>query len=137
VLVLEQEKASKVKSIVVEDGFRHFQLKATINTSEYRLNVFGSRLVICSSDSLHKYQLDKIKIQDFALPLPATNLELSDIIPLHVVGKDSNTTDFVVIYREEQLDLDKKFDQVELYLASFSPKYLLKKLDLDLLHVNY
>ena len=43
----------------------------------------------------------------------------------------------MVIFREEQLDVGAAFDNVEVYLGSFSPKYLLKKVDLGELYVNY
>ena len=83
-----------------------------VNTSDYKLNIFGSTLVVCSNDSLHKYQIDKITVQSYEMPVPESNLNQSEIIPVLSLGKDVNTTDFIMIFREEQTDLDKRFDQV-------------------------
>ena len=137
VLVLEQDKASRIRDIAVPDGFRYVQLQTVVNTSDYRLNLFGGVVVVCSSDSLHKYQVDKISVVDFELPMPVTTWGSCEVVPLVALGRDRNNTDFMVIVREERVDLDKKFDQVELYIGSFSAKYLLNKLDLSQLHINY
>ena len=51
-----------MKTISVPDVFSHLQLTTTINTSEYKLNIFGNQLVICSNDALHKYQPEKIVV---------------------------------------------------------------------------
>ena len=137
VLVLEQDKATRIKDIGVPDGFRYMQLQTVVNTSDYKLNIFGRVVVVCSNDSLHKYQVDKITVVDFELPLPVSNLGSCEVVPMVALGRDKNSTDFMVVVREERVDLDKKFDQVEVYIGSFSAKYLLKKLELSQLHVNY
>lgn len=75
-LILEQDKASKLKNIEIpDDCFKFIQLHTVINTSEYKINMFGRKVVLCSNDSLHKYQLDKIVVDEFDLPLPMSSLE--------------------------------------------------------------
>jgi len=63
VLILEEDRANKIKTVVVPQVFDFIRLGTVINTADYKLNLFGNRLIVCSNDSLHRYQLDKITVR--------------------------------------------------------------------------
>lgn len=74
---------------------------------------------------------------DLDLPLPLSNLKRVELFPLLTFGREVRTTDFLIIFREDLLEVEKDFDEAEIYIGSFSSKYLFKKIDLRQIHVNY
>ena len=86
ILILELDKARKMKSISIPEQFTYLQLSSVVNTAEYKLNIFGNRVVVCSNDPLHRFQLEKIQVQDYALPLPESPLPRCSLVPVYSLG---------------------------------------------------
>jgi hypothetical protein len=126
-----------MKSVGLPEVFNYIQLSTVVNTSEYKLNLFGNKLIVCSNDALHRFQLEKIQVQDYELPLPFSAYRNCSIHPIFTLANEKNSTDFLMIFREEQLDSEKQMDEVEVYFASFSNKYLFKKFDLASITLSY
>jgi hypothetical protein len=78
---------------------------------------------------LHRFQLEKILVQDFPLPLPSSSYSECTILPVFSLSNEK-TNDFLIVMREERVD-EAQVDEVEVYFASFSNKYLFKKFDLS------
>lgn len=85
ILILELDKARKMKSVCIPEQFAYLQLSAVVNTAEYKLNIFGNRVVVCSNDPLHRFQLEKIQVQDYALPLPESALPRCSLVPVYSI----------------------------------------------------
>lgn len=135
VLILEEDKARKMKTLPIPEEFDYLQLPTVINTAEFKLNLFGSIVIVCSNDPLHRFQLEKILVQDFPLPLPASALPRLSLMPVLAVGGE-RAGDFLLVLREEQAEGESAMEEVEVYFANFSPKYLLKKFDLAALTLS-
>ena len=101
VLVLEEERANKMKTISIGTDYNYIQLSTVINTADYKLNLFGENIVICSNDALHKYQLDKIQVISYPIPLPSSSLSRLQILPIYYYSKNNNNTDFLLIFKQE------------------------------------
>lgn len=99
VLILEEEKARKMKSVSIPEQYNYIQLATLVNTAEFKINIFGSRVVVCSNDPLHRFQLEKILVQDFSLPLPHSLLPNLAILPVLSLTNDKSN-DFLVILRQ-------------------------------------
>lgn len=100
ILILELDKARKMKSVCIPEQFAYLQLTVVVNTAEYKLNIFGNRVVVCSNDPLHRFQLEKIQVQDYALPLPESPLPRYSLVPVYSITNEKYV-DFLMIFREE------------------------------------
>ena len=81
-----------MKTIPVPDFFSHLQLSTIINTSEYKLNIFSNQLIICTNDTLHKYQTEKIMVQTYDLPLPESSFTRYEVVPIVNFNNQKNNT---------------------------------------------
>jgi hypothetical protein len=99
VLILEEDKARKMKNVPIPEEFDYLQLPTVVNTAEFKINIFGRKVVVCSNDPLHRFQLEKILVQDFPLPLPTSPFSRLSLLPVFSVGSDK-TGDFLIVLRE-------------------------------------
>jgi hypothetical protein len=110
-------------------------MATVVNTAEFKIHLFGNRVILCSNDPLHRFQLEKIQVQDYPLPLPASSFTRLSLLPVLTLANDKGN-DFLVVMREERMESESPLEEVEVYFASFNPKYLLKKFDLTSLTVS-
>ncbi len=111
-------------------------MATVVNTAEFKIHLLGNRLILCSNDPLHRFQLEKILVQDYPLPLPTSSFHKLTLIPVFTLSNDKSN-DFLVVMREERMESESPLEEVEVYFASFNSKYLLKKFDLASLTISY
>ena len=73
-------------------------MTTVVNTAEFKIHLFGNRVILCSNDPLHRFQLEKILVQDYPLPLPASSFNRMSILPVFSLANNKNN-DFLVIVR--------------------------------------
>lgn len=74
-------------------------MATVVNTAEFKIHLFGNRVILCSNDPLHRFQLEKILVNDYPLPLPVSSFNRMSLLPVFSLTNDKSN-DFLVIMKE-------------------------------------